>query len=62
MIISIPKEIMSGENRVACVPDVVPKLIKAGFEVQIEKNAGLSAGFTDDQFKLAGAKIVDSVE
>ena len=62
MIISIPKEIMPGENRVACVPDVVPKLIKAGFEVQIEKNAGLSAGFTDDQFKIAGAKIVDSVE
>jgi H+-translocating NAD(P) transhydrogenase subunit alpha len=62
VIISIPKEIMSGENRVACVPDVVPKLIKAGFEVQIEKNAGLNAGFTDDQFTKAGAKIVDSVE
>ena len=62
MIISVPKEIMFGENRVACVPDVVPKLIKAGFEVQIEKNAGLSAGFTDDQFIKAGAKIVDSVE
>ncbi len=62
MIISIPKEIMPGENRVACVPDVVPKLIKAGFEVQVEKNAGLSAGFTDDQFVKAGAKIVDSVE
>jgi NAD/NADP transhydrogenase alpha subunit len=37
VIISISKEIMPGENRVACVPDVVPKLIKAGFEVQIEK-------------------------
>ena len=62
MIIGIPKEIMSGENRVACVPDVVPKLIKAGFEVQIEKKAGLNAGFTDEQFAKAGAKIVDSVE
>ena len=61
MIISVPKEIMSGENRVACVPDVVPKLIKAGYEVQIEKNAGLSAGFTDEQYQKAGAKIIDNL-
>ena len=61
MIISVPKEIMSGENRVACVPDVVPKLIKAGFEVQIEKNAGLNAGFTNEQYQKAGAKIIDNL-
>ena len=58
MIISVPKEIMPGENRVACVPDVVSKLIKAGYEVQIEKDAGLSAGFTDEQYQKAGAKII----
>ena len=45
MIIAVPKEIMPGENRVATVPDVVSKLIKAGFEVHIEKDAGSERGF-----------------
>jgi len=62
VIIAIPKEILAGENRVATVPDVVPKLIKAGFEVQIEKDAGLNAGFTDEKYKSAGAKIVDNLQ
>ncbi len=62
MIIAVPKEILAGENRVATVPDVVPKLIKAGFEVHIEKNAGINAGFTDEKYKAAGAKIIDSLQ
>ncbi len=61
MIIAIPKEILPGENRVATVPDVVPKLIKAGFEIHIEKDAGLNAGFTDEKYKSAGAKIVENL-
>lgn len=61
MIIGIPKEVFPGENRVATVPDVVPKLIKAGFEILIEKNAGLNAGFTDEKYTSAGAKIIDNV-
>lgn len=62
MIIAVPKEIMPGENRVATVPDVVPKLIKAGFEVHIEKGAGLNAGFTDEKYISAGAKIIDNLQ
>lgn len=62
MIIAVPKEIMPGENRVATVPDVVPKLIKAGFAVNIEKNAGLNAGFTDEKYVSAGAKIIDKLQ
>ncbi len=62
MIIAVPKEITEGENRVATVPDVVSKLIKAGFEVQIQKDAGLKAGFTDKKYQDAGAKIVEKVE
>jgi len=62
VIIAIPKEILTGENRVATVPDVVPKLIKAGFEVHIEKGAGLNAGFTDEKYKSAGAQIVDNLQ
>lgn len=60
MIISIPKETITGENRVACVPDVASKLIKAGFEVHIEKDAGLRAGFRNEQYEKAGAKIINA--
>jgi len=62
VIIAIPKEILPGENRVACIPDVAAKLIKAGYEVQIEKDAGLNAGFTNEQYTHAGAKVIDKVE
>ena len=48
MVIAVPKEILPGENRVACVPDVASKLIKEGFEVRVENNAGLSAGYTNE--------------
>ncbi|MFO7524097.1 MAG: Re/Si-specific NAD(P)(+) transhydrogenase subunit alpha [Ignavibacteriaceae bacterium] len=60
MIISIPKETIAGENRVACVPDVASKLIKAGYEVQIEKDAGLTAGFRNEQYEKSGAKIIEN--
>lgn len=59
MVIAVPKEILPGENRVACTPDVTSKLIKAGFQIQIEKDAGLNAGFTNTLYEKSGAKIVD---
>ncbi len=62
MIISAPKEILPGENRVAITPDVASKFIKAGFEIHIENNAGLSAGFTDEQYVSAGAKVIEKTE
>ncbi len=62
MIIGVPKEILPGENRVALVPDVVSKLIKKGFDVKVQKDAGINAGYTDEQFKEAGASILDSAE
>ncbi len=58
MVIGIPKEIYPGENRVAIVPDVAGKLIKKGFEVLIEKDAGLNAGFTNESYEKAGAKVL----
>jgi NAD(P) transhydrogenase subunit alpha len=61
VILAVPKEILQGENRVACVPDVTSKYIKAGFEVHIESNAGLSAGFKNADYEKAGAKIVDNL-
>ena len=61
MIIAVPKEVLQGENRVAVVPDVAVKFIKDGYEVHVEKNAGLNAGFTDEKYLSAGAKIVTDV-
>ncbi len=62
MLLAVPKEIFEGERRVALVPDVVAKLIKKGFSVIVEKEAGLNAGFTDDQYEKAGAKITNGAE
>lgn len=61
MIIAVPKEILPGENRVAVVPDVVAKYIKSGFEVHVQKDAGLSAGFRNEKYAAAGAKVIDNV-
>lgn len=62
MTIGIPKEVLEGENRVAIVPDVASKLIKAGFQINIQKDAGLKAGFINDKYESAGVKIIDNVE
>jgi len=44
------------------VPDVASKLIKAGFEIIVEKDAGLNAGFTNEDFEKAGAKIAGTLD
>ena len=62
MVIAIPKEIIPGENRVSVVPDVASKLIKKGFEIHVEKDAGLKAGATDAAYEAAGAKIYSNLE
>lgn len=62
MIISIPKEIREKENRVAASPDVVKKIIAMGFDVRVEKDAGLKADFSNEDFLSAGAKIISSTE
>ena len=58
MIIGVPKESYPGERRVALVPMVVPNLAKAGFEVVIERGAGVEAGYPDALYVEKGAKIL----
>jgi len=58
MILGIPKETRSGEQRVALVPDLVPKLAKAGLDVTVESEAGTGAGFRDSAYEEKGARIV----
>lgn len=62
MIIGVPKEIKNNENRVALTPAGVHALIESGHEVLVEKAAGLGSFFTDEHYKEAGAKIVDSAK
>src|ERR1019366_5276215 len=57
MHLAVPKEIRPGEKRVALVPDIISKLIKAGLEVTIESGAGVAAEFSDAQFTAAGATV-----
>ena len=60
MKISIPKETINDETRVAATPQSVKELIKAGYEVNIETGAGTSSFISDDNFKNAGANIVNT--
>jgi H+-translocating NAD(P) transhydrogenase subunit alpha len=57
MKIGIPKETKERETRVALSPDVVKNLIKSGFEISIESNAGMSSYFSDADYSNAGAII-----
>jgi NAD(P) transhydrogenase subunit alpha len=58
MTIGVPKEQTGNETRVALVPAHIPSLVKKGYEVLIEKDAGLAAGYTDSEYEEKGAKIV----
>lgn len=62
MIIGIPKESLSGENRVAASPPSIKALIKLGFTVKIEKGAGKKASFSDENYQEAEALIVNTEE
>jgi len=57
MIVSVPKEMVPGEQRVALVPELVPKLTKAGLDVVVESGAGESAGFLDAAYAGKGARL-----
>ena len=60
MRIGVPKETVPGERRVALVPDGVARLAKSGLEVVVERGAGESAGFPDEQYAASGAAVGDA--
>jgi NAD(P) transhydrogenase subunit alpha len=57
-VVFVPKETEPGETRVAAIPETVKGLIKLGLQVEVERGAGLSAGFSDSEFADAGASLV----
>ncbi len=58
MKLAVPRECRPGERRVAVTPENVAKLIKLGFRVAVEHDAGAAASFGDDDYAAAGAEIV----
>jgi alanine dehydrogenase len=58
MIIGVPKEIKVHENRVSLTPAGTAELIKRKHKVYIESAAGLGSGYSDEQYKKAGAGIL----
>jgi NAD(P) transhydrogenase subunit alpha len=57
MRIAVPRESATGEQRVALVPESVARLVKAGFVVAVEHDAGATATFPDSLYQTAGARI-----
>jgi len=62
MIIGVLKENHPDEQRVALVPAQVPKLLKSGHQVVVEKEAGLSSGYRDQEYQDKGANILSRKE
>jgi NAD(P) transhydrogenase subunit alpha len=58
MTIAVPREIRAGERRVAATPETVGQLLKLGFAVNVEAEAGLRASFDDDAYRAAGAQVI----
>ncbi|MEQ3625223.1 MAG: Re/Si-specific NAD(P)(+) transhydrogenase subunit alpha [Marinobacter sp.] len=56
--IGTPKEVFSGESRVAMTPDSARMLQKLGYECAVESGAGAAAGFTDAAYEAAGVEVL----
>ncbi len=62
MIVGVPKEIKTNENRVAVVPAGAAALVTDGHTVIIEAGAGSGSGFSDALYQAAGAQIVEKAD
>ena len=51
------KETVSGETRTALIPADIKKLIEMGYNFTVQSGAGLTSGYTDDEYKSMGATI-----
>ena len=58
MKLAVPRECRPGERRVAATPENVARLIKMGFTVAVEHDAGAGASFGDDDYITAGAEVM----
>src|SRR5882724_5579233 len=58
MIVGVPKEIKTAEQRVALVPAGVESLVGDGHSVLVEQGAGIGSGFADEAYRVAGGTLV----
>ncbi len=62
MIIGVPTEVKSNENRVGLTPAGTLELTKRGHIVLVQKDAGVHSGFENHEYVAAGGKIASSIE
>ena len=62
MIVGVPKEIKLQEHRIGLTPESVKVLVERNHEVLVENNGGLEAGFTNEDYLQAGAKLISTPE
>jgi len=62
MQIGVPNQTSPAERRVAVTPDVAARWVKQEFSVNVETGAGLAAGFSDDDYREAGATVSDKAQ
>jgi len=62
MIIGVPRETKTNENRVALVPAGCEALVAGGHTVYLERGAGLGSGFEDEAYAAVGGKLLTSAE
>ena len=62
MLIGVPRERLDNESRVAATPKTVQQILKLGFDVIVEHDAGFKASFEDQAFVAAGAKVGDATQ
>src|SRR5690625_5031455 len=60
LVVGVPTEVKSNENRVAITPDALRELTLAGVEVLVQAGAGDASSFTDNEMAEAGARVVPS--
>jgi alanine dehydrogenase len=60
--VGIPTEIKDRERRVALTPSAVHQAVERGHPVRVQEGAGVGAGFSDEDYERAGAKLVASAE
>jgi alanine dehydrogenase len=61
-VVGVPKEIKDMEGRVSMQPDGVAELVHHGHDVMVQAGAGKGAGFSDEEYDEAGARVVDGPE
>lgn len=62
MLIGVPTEIKTNENRVALVPAGADVLVRAGHDVVLQRGAGTGSGFSDRAYEDVGARILDTAD